>query len=116
MIQETPQKIHALLPGCPRPWDVVSLVILAIYIPGGISGVSFYGDRSTYIWGNQDYDLVVKQGDIPSILFSQLHATENTAKNPCPAARVFTSMGRDLPGHCRPIHSWGNFTGPISWG
>jgi len=69
MIKEIIPKIHAGIDRHRSLLDAVFLMLLIIYILSGIPLAPFHGDESTYIWMSRDYDLVVKQGNLRSILF-----------------------------------------------
>lgn len=69
MIKEIITKIHVRINRHRPLLDVVFLLLLIIYVLLGITLAPFHGDESTYIWMSRDYDLVVKQGNLRSILF-----------------------------------------------
>jgi hypothetical protein len=49
--------------------DVIVLLFLAAFIISGITLVPFHGDEATHILMSQDYDTLVKKGDLSAFLF-----------------------------------------------
>ena len=74
------QKIQDLRPMSHRVWmDIILLLFIISYILSGTALAPFHGDESTYIWMSKDYDTIVKQRNIRSILFDpeeDLNVTE----------------------------------------
>ncbi len=53
----------------PRHFDALWLVLLAVYILAGVSGVPFHGDESTLIFMGRDYYYLFDEGDLSKILY-----------------------------------------------
>src|SRR5689334_19867681 len=70
IIKEVSQKIH----GGPKrnfTWmDAILLLFLMGYILAGINLTPFHGDESTYISMSEDYDRIVKDGDLHRVLYT----------------------------------------------
>ena len=99
MLQKTLPKIHALPPRFSHLRDVIFLVIVVIYILVGISQVPFHGDESTYIWRSQEYDTLVKQGNLKSILFTQPDDYQQQLKLSIGSILIYSiGFARDIAG------------------
>lgn len=107
MIQETLQKIHALPARFSRLLDGILLVILVLYILAGIAPAPFHGDESIYIWRSQDYDSIVKQRDIRSILLTQQDDIQQQLRLSIGSILIYSiGFARDMAGIDTVNNNW----------
>lgn len=70
IIQEISKKIHAKPERLFFWLDAILLVLLTAFILSGITLVPFHADEAAYIHMSQDYDVIVKQGNLGAFLLN----------------------------------------------
>ena len=101
------QKIHAKLNRYFVWLDITLLLLLTIYILSGINLVPFHGDESAFILMSEDYDKIVKQGDLRRILFDPAGSTkQNIRLSTGPILAFSIGFARDITNTEGPMNKW----------
>jgi hypothetical protein len=101
------QKIHARLNKDFIWLDLILLLLLAGYILSGINLVPFHGDESTLILMSEDYDKIVKQGDLKDVLFNPKGTPNQNIRLSTGSVLPFSiGVARDITHAGGPIKKW----------
>ena len=113
IIQEISKKIHAGLNKHFAWLDLILLLLLTVYIQSGMNLIPFHGDESAFIFMSQDYDRIVKQGDLRRIYLSPAGSMEQSVRLTT-GSILSLSIGfaRDITNTEGPIPAW---DWDISW-
>jgi hypothetical protein len=107
IIQEMSKKIHARLNRYFAWLDITLLLLLTVFILSGINLVPFHGDESAFILMSEDYDKIVKQGDLRRILFNPEGSTKQNIRLSTGSILAFSiGFARDITNTEGPMHKW----------
>jgi 4-amino-4-deoxy-L-arabinose transferase-like glycosyltransferase len=101
------QKIHAKLNKYFAWLDITLLLLLTVYILSGINLVPFHGDESAFILMSEDYDKIVKQGDLRRVLFNPEGSTKQYIRLSTGSILAFSiGFARDITNTEGPMNKW----------
>ncbi len=107
IIQEMSQKIHAKLNKHLTWLDLILLLFLIVYVLFGINLVPFHGDESAFIVMSEDYDKIVKQGDLRRILFKSEGISKQYIRLSTGSILALSiGFARDITNNEDPINKW----------
>ncbi|GAB4573156.1 MAG: hypothetical protein Fur0017_26410 [Anaerolineales bacterium] len=107
IIQEMLRKIHVRLKPYLHWFDATLLLLLVLFVLSGISLAPFHGDESAYLILSEDYDRLVKDGDIGKVLFDPEGKNKQYLRLSTGSILAFTiGFARDVTDNEEPINKW----------